>query len=473
MSLFASMNAARSALEAVERGLSATQNNVANASTPGFAKQRVAFEAMAFDGRGGLAGGVTTGGLESSRSEYADREVRRQLSLLGAAEGRAEHVSRIENAFDVTGTSGVPAALDKLYQSFSAWGVETSDISSRQAVIQSASELAAAFRQASSAIAAESAGAERDINETVAQVNQLATKLAKLNASARRSGQMDAGADAQASAALEELAELTDITAARNEDGTITVLLGGEIPLVMGDTAHAVSARRAASSSDAAFDGPPPIEIVDEQGISVEGKIRGGRLAGLLSVRNEVIPSLTGDGNQQGDLNRLAGAVADRVNQLLTGGVMEDGSSGAPLFSYDSSHSTAIAASLRVDSGITPGKLAPIDPGPPQVANGVALDLAALAEGNADEDTVDGWSYTEFYANVSGRIGREVQASKADVTAGATAAAQAKALREGISGVSLDEEAVRLIELQRSYQAAAQMVSVLSELTEVAIGIVR
>jgi flagellar hook-associated protein 1 FlgK len=103
----------------------------------------------------------------------------------------------------------------------------------------------------------------------------------------------------------------------------------------------------------------------------------------------------------------------------------------------------------------------------------VALDLAALAEGNADEDTVDGWSYTEFYANVSGRIGREVQASKADVTAGATAAAQAKGLREGISGVSLDEEAVRLIELQRSYQAAAQMVSVLSELTEVAIGIVR
>jgi flagellar hook-associated protein 1 FlgK len=122
---------------------------------------------------------------------------------------------------------------------------------------------------------------------------------------------------------------------------------------------------------------------------------------------------------------------------------------------------------------MTPARLAAVDPGPPRVANGVALDLAALAEGNAPEDKLDGWSYTEFYADIAGRIGRDVQSSQSERSALASSAAQAKALREGISGVSLDEEAVRLMELQRAYQAAAQMVTVLSDLTEVAIGIVR
>jgi len=63
-----------------------------------------------------------------------------------------------------------------------------------------------------------------------------------------------------------------------------------------------------------------------------------------------------------------------------------------------------------------------------------------------------------------------------DATAGETvttqSVAQAKALRDQVSGVSLDEEAVRVMELQRGYQAITKMISVIDGLTETIINMI-
>jgi flagellar hook-associated protein 1 len=46
-------------------------------------------------------------------------------------------------------------------------------------------------------------------------------------------------------------------------------------------------------------------------------------------------------------------------------------------------------------------------------------------------------------------------------------------LRDQVSSVSLDEEAAHLIQLQRAYQAAGKMMSVLNELTGTVIDIIK
>jgi flagellar hook-associated protein 1 FlgK len=46
-------------------------------------------------------------------------------------------------------------------------------------------------------------------------------------------------------------------------------------------------------------------------------------------------------------------------------------------------------------------------------------------------------------------------------------------VREQTSGVSLDEEATRLIQFQRGYQACAQLLSVLSSLTGTVINMLQ
>jgi flagellar hook-associated protein FlgK len=87
--LLSSLIASAGALSAYDQVLQVTQNNVANASTPGFVKHRQALLAMPFDPAGGLIGGLRAGEVLSARSAYADQAVRSRVFLLGHAERRS------------------------------------------------------------------------------------------------------------------------------------------------------------------------------------------------------------------------------------------------------------------------------------------------------------------------------------------------------------------------------------------------
>ena len=84
--LLNSLLSSATALGAFDQVLQVTQNNVANASTPGFVKHRQTLLAMPFDPSAGLGGGVRPGDVQSARSLYADQSVRRQTALLGKAQ---------------------------------------------------------------------------------------------------------------------------------------------------------------------------------------------------------------------------------------------------------------------------------------------------------------------------------------------------------------------------------------------------
>ena len=59
--LLASLASSAGTLEAYGRVLQTAQNNVANASTAGYAKQRLELYALPFDPDGGVTGGVGAG----------------------------------------------------------------------------------------------------------------------------------------------------------------------------------------------------------------------------------------------------------------------------------------------------------------------------------------------------------------------------------------------------------------------------
>jgi flagellar hook-associated protein 1 FlgK len=50
---------------------------------------------------------------------------------------------------------------------------------------------------------------------------------------------------------------------------------------------------------------------------------------------------------------------------------------------------------------------------------------------------------------------------------------QARVLRAEVSGVSLDEEAAKLLQYQQAYQAVGKLVSVLNELTDTVMNMIR
>jgi len=264
------------------------------------------------------------------------------------------------------------------------------------------------------------------------------------------------------------LSALVNFSVLYPANGTVTVLLGGQSPLVIGGSHFDIDTaiQHPATPPPVYPTGSPSALILDSNGKDITALVSGGKVGGLLSVRNGLIASLRGDGQQAGDLNTLAQQFAARVNSILTAGRITDGpppQSGVPLFSY-SADPTSTARTLTL-TNITPAQLAAIDPGPPSVSNGVILKLAGLANSRNPADQVNNSTYVQYFGLLAGRVGAKQSEAQEGVSLQTQAVALARNQRQQISGVSLDEEATRLIELQRSYQAAAQMVSIINQLT--------
>src|SRR3974390_1243889 len=99
-SLLASFQSAGNALQQFEKAAGVSENNVVNASTPGYAAQYLRFQAQSFDPDQGLYGGVQAGPVESARDQYAESAVRRQTSQEGLYTQLASSLSGLQSAFD-------------------------------------------------------------------------------------------------------------------------------------------------------------------------------------------------------------------------------------------------------------------------------------------------------------------------------------------------------------------------------------
>jgi flagellar hook-associated protein 1 FlgK len=129
-----------------------------------------------------------------------------------------------------------------------------------------------------------------------------------------------------------------------------------------------------------------------------------------------------------------------------------------------------VAATITVNPAITPNQLAAVDP-VSGISNGTALALANLDSNSAT--FINGQSFSQFFSSLATRVGSQISSATSSAQVQTQAVSQAQALRQQVSGVSLDEEATRLIQLQTAYQAASKVVTVIDELTQTLINMVQ
>jgi flagellar hook-associated protein 1 FlgK len=464
--LFANLNASANALAAFQRSLSVAQNNVSNASTAGYAKQLPTLNALPFDMQNGMLGGVQSGNPQSTRDEFLEQGVRYQAGLLGNYQAQAQSLSGLEPIFDVTGQSGILASLNSLFQSFSNWSANPDSAAARQDVLAKAQDLGASFQQTMSVLSSASDSIDNKISSTVSEINSLASQVLAYNQRQAAGGAADAGLDAHLHETLESLSSDAGITARFESDGSITLLLGGQTPLVIGQRQYPLSVSNFDTGTPVNANARPAAHILDASGQDVTAHVSSGTLSGLLTVRNSVLPGLQGDSQQAGAINLIAKKVADRVNQLLATGLTPGGQPGIALFNYNGSSAVMAARSLTVNPNITTNTLAAMDPGPPLVANGIAMALAGLGQSKAATDTINGQSIQDFLNGQTQILGQQSATAAANQSVARQAVTQAQALRAQVSGVSLDEEAIRVMELQRGYQSMSKMISVINGLAD-------
>jgi flagellar hook-associated protein 1 FlgK len=189
--------------------------------------------------------------------------------------------------------------------------------------------------------------------------------------------------------------------------------------------------------------------------------IREGALRGLIESRDLTIPDF------QSRLDTVAATMVEGVNGLHRGGTGSTGTSGVDFF--DNAKLTAsnislddrIIADLNNISASGDGNAGD---------NGVALGIAALRNDDSlaalGGDTIEG-----FYFTLIGEVG--ARSKEAQTMAGnhRLFSSQIENRRQSVQGVSLNDEAAKLVLFQRAYQAAARTVSIIDDLMEVTINL--
>lgn len=139
-----------------------------------------------------------------------------------------------------------------------------------------------------------------------------------------------------------------------------------------------------------------------------------------------------------------------------------------------------VDSAIQADSGLIAASGA-LNAGPPITTavgdNTFALQIAQFMDNNSVVDTdVDGvadyGTFHEYLHSLYSEIGNEGNTANYELEANSTMLNYLENRRDSISAVSLDEEAANLMQYEKSYQAIAQFMRQVSQLTDVLMQIV-
>ena len=168
----------------------------------------------------------------------------------------------------------------------------------------------------------------------------------------------------------------------------------------------------------------------------------------------------------------MAATLASTVNQILESGTVSTtagAANGSALFTYDTTNATNAAASLVVNPSITTDELAPVDSS--GNANGNANTLAALE--STTLSALGGVSLTSYFGQIASAMGQENQNATDNEQTQQQVVASATTLVNNASGVSLDAQAVNVMQFQRAYQSVAQVLTALNNMVEDVLALVQ
>ena len=436
MSLNSLFSTARQSLLASQAATQATSTNVANVETPGYSRRTVSLQSRP-PGRGGVflqssptaGGGVAVEGFERSRSGILDRAVRTGRTASGGAGEGAVLLAGLEAQLAPDGGDAFLGAIGRFFDAWSDVADAPTNLGSRDALLAAADGLAGTLRGADERLRDYGAAVRQDLDATVGRANALFGEVAALNTavqSAAARGVPDADALDRRDLLLDELAGLAPITIRDQPNGAVTVSIGG-MAVVQDAQARPVRLEADGAGRLGLYaDGSP-------RALSL-GAVDGGALGAQLDVVGAAVPGA------RRALDALAADVVTRVNAAHAGGIGLDGVSGRPFFDPAGVTAATVTRSAGLDArAIAAGAGGPGD-------GSVATAIAGLADdaGGTAVRTLAG-------------IGSQVRRASAAAQGSAAVTAQAEALRDGVSRVSLDEEMANLIRYQQAYAASARV----------------
>ncbi len=461
MSLTSILNIGNSALMATQSALNTTSNNIANASTPGYANEDVVLEGIssgASGSTGSSGNGVTVADVTRMYNSFNTQQLNSAESSSSYWSTYSNYASSMENIFNEASTSTTGTIGDAITGFFSAWqqvAQDPGDTASRTSLIDAGQTLASSISGAANSLTSQQTQIYQDSQNLVTQVNNLTSQISSLNQQiVSNPGAL--GLQDQRDSLITQLSQLTNVSTVQNSNGSLNIYLGGTA-LVDASGSHSMSVALD-TSNDMQFSVGTGTDIV-----YVNDEMAGGQLGANLTAANTTIP------NYLSQLNTFATDFSNAINTQQGDGYDLNGNQGTNFFS--SPTPTDAAQSMQV--AITD----PSDIAASATAAGVPGDgsnATAMAT-IANSEIIDGNSSTatDYYSNIVAEAGNDAQSASTNNTSQTALVTQLQTQQQSVSGVSLDQQAVNLTQYENSYEAAAKVISTISTLFDSLIGMIQ
>lgn len=321
------------AVSAYQLALSTVSNNIANVSTEGFTRQSVELNSGTPRriGAAYIGTGVYFDRIHRQYDAFAEANLRASSSELASQEPMVLYGNRV---IDLMGSeeAGLISALDQFFSSARALTTDPASTVLRGEFFRDAQGLTARFGQISSQLDLVDTETKEAVEASLGEINTISAQLAAINAQLAKissAARQPSELLDQRDRLLSELSQFARIRTSFANNGAVTVSLGGSIDKdVIVDSTRFI---RVGYTFDTAA--PERIGLVyDPYGPkpSPLGGVTSGKLAGLLSFREQVLDS-TRDA-----MDFLAGKLVGEINQLHRSGVDGYGSVGTDLFKVNS-----------------------------------------------------------------------------------------------------------------------------------------
>lgn len=466
MSTFSGLNTAFTALTAARRGLDVVGQNIANATTAGYTRQRVTTSSVGSVAQVGplsaplqVGQGVTVDGIARLGNVYLDARVRESAASSGYWAVRANTMSSLELSLQEPGENGLSARLQQFWAGWQDLSNRPGEPAPAGILLEKAGMVTSQIASGYKAVDTQWTQLRNELDGMASELNNAASQVAEINGRIRAAKAAGSSVNElidHRNLLTTTIAALSGGTVRNLDDGTAEVLIGGNA-IVSGDTFRPVTVLGSAHLAGATGD-PVRLEWAHRPNVTVS--LDAGEMAGAISMLAPTAAGGTGGALAEAaeQYNKFATDLAATVNAAHITGHTSTGATGLDFFAINA----AVPAALGLT--VVPTDLSGLATG---AAGAGLLDgsnadaIAQLGTGSASPDNQ--WS------SIVTRIGVASRSDMQQATLGEMAASAAVRNQLSNASVDLDEENISMLTYQVAYQGAARVMTAVDEMLDTLI----
>lgn len=322
-------SSALSGLNAAQVGMSTTEHNIANATTPGYTRQQVVTSSRIGQqtGAGFIGQGVDVSNVRRIYDQFLNAQVLQEQAQSSYLNAYHAAMKQIDNLV-ADPAAGASPAIQSFFDSVNGVANNPESIPARQTMLANAQFAVNRFQSIDQRLSDIANGITGQISGSVASINTYAQQIATLNGNIKRSVSTNALQQPndlidQRDQVIAKLNQEIKTSVLQQADGTVSVFVGNGQSLVVDEQAMRLQVVQSASDP-----GKVDVAYVTNSRVATlqQSSLQGGNLGAYMVFRDQSLEPT------RNALGRVALGLAASMNQQNRLGQDLNGAAGINLF---------------------------------------------------------------------------------------------------------------------------------------------